>query len=1283
MVVKLPLVKGSAGLSQQLQPGDTIAGSGQVGVPVFGSWAEACASADGADGFQLLGYNSPGDNGGGAYKKVNSLPSQYHGTGGEFTPIPPNATSGGLPVLVFARTSSPYDVYGGPTNLPIIGGCLTFVVAFYMKNPPQPSFTDSVGNTFTLVPSGSSPGGTNASSAAIYFCSNPSPAPIGDVLDYITADNNGEISIYVYTVPGFTGALVDTAVVAVNDVGAAGGVSVPTGSLGAAPCLVVGMCNVGRNVFDGPPAFPYSLSAGWSDLSPPCNGRNVIACAVATSTAGITFAPTWSGTYFATTVLVAFKLFQRTSIDPSYYQLQPTAPIHIAQYGILPSRIDNAVPFLKFGWWLATTAAPSGTSYGSLPNLVRAGWCTIVGDTVTLSPPNFQPADVRNGAFLSFDTDGVLPSPLVAGKIYYAYWGSIASPTSDIPIAASGNSYDNSTGVIMLKLPSTAGLTPGPLSPSGSSGTVTLSALTGTGAVASLNGTWVIKTNDGATTVTLQATASLGASTITGGNCSIAPCAATQTALKITDTNIFQGGTYNAAKGTPITTSGGSGRHYYTTYGESYTEFVIDPGIYYASANAFPGPGLGLKKLRILAYGAHIHTNTNIQATPYTDVNAATNGYNLAYSTQFDTTTEVGTGVWPDHVIVDPATIDNFHINSWVFISCNEMLESVVGNPNSSTFEFVKIKSKSGGNRITFWDQLQYNYRSDFPVFPNPIYIGLNPKVGPGTIWQLNDAFDQEIEVYGLSIYGVTEENWQGILSLKMVECEIFGWGFKSGPFPSTMRSYIAERCKHHNYIPEIDKNVDLMRWSDCDFDQGSNLFFQSASTNKVIIERGRMKGGIGGSPKDLTVLGTFVAGSMALSTVYGISERVLLENDHIQSLTADLQSGATQLPLVQSGYSFVGGTIRVAAGTVGPYGTWWGAAGNPSPPYTNECPILWAVPGGKIAIRTNLVSNGVSAPVLPQYTFGMLTAFTVLDTYIDGSDNFSVDTDMEFLPSTTITFTATVSNGSGGSGNRLNVTGGITPSDACLLAGMIITQAGLPGGSATIASDLGIPNATSNIGVYLLDKNANIGSTTFTASVPMTYVPHPCPRLTVINCTGGRFVTDQAGAPSDIPMFSYFKRAFAGFPISPASRSESYVNVAGNLVSWEINVLKPYTGAEGTYTSVITMFGWKNVSGNFYPTFVQQTVNLKTAGIRTVTAGNTSGGVAGDTLVAVPFWLTGGHLVVNGPVADGGDTLAKMPKIVMTCQTNQGIDFASMVVSTPTSGLDELADTVMQAAIN
>jgi hypothetical protein len=240
----------------------------------------------------------------------------------------------------------------------------------------------------------------------------------------------------------------------------------------------------------------------------------------------------------------------------------------------------------------------------------------------------------------------------------------------------------------------------------------------------------------------------------------------------------------------------------------------------------------------------------------------------------------------------------------------------------------------------------------------------------------------------------------------------------------------------------------------------------------------------------------------------------------------------------------------------------------------------------------------------------------------------------------------------------------------------MVVTGGTVTAGTS-IATGIGIPNSAGNVGTYILNQAVpnNASPTTYTLTLPLNFLPHPAPRLTVINCTGGAFVADMAGAPADIPAYSYCKRAFAGKTLWQTSLIPGKVPVCGNLLSWEIDVQKPYTGAQGTYQCIIYMLGFKYVSGNYYPTFLSQTINLKTAGIRTVSFTGTSGSVSGDTLVAVPLFLTGGHLCTfTGPSAE---TLDQFPRVIMTAQCDQGIDFAAMSVNTTTSGIDQFADTI------
>jgi hypothetical protein len=746
----------------------------------------------------------------------------------------------------------------------------------------------------------------------------------------------------------------------------------------------------------------------------------------------------------------------------------------------------------------------------------------------------------------------------------------------------------------------------------------------------------------------------------------------TPTTFQITSTPLFNGSTATSVKGTPIATSGTqSGTHSYTTYGESWTDFVWDPGNYAASGNMAPGINCGLKRTRALAYGTRIATNINLYGGADRDQNAntpASGGPSLwCYHTQFQTTDVNTSGHQQDNVtLITPAQAVNFYVNSWVALMAIDMQQDAGANWNPSTFEFLKVKSVDAiGGVITFYDRLQYNYRSTYPKFTPGTGVGWSGSAdGPGTIVQLNDGFDQELEVHGLNIYGVTEGTIGGMRTVRLIDCEMYGWAFDSGPSPALVRKFTMERCNFHNCIPEVDKMIDTIEYIDCVFDQTSYPRLQTASINKLLIERCKMMNGVSGTAKETVIKDSFLSGQFKLGIVYGATDRVTLINSYIGETLDSMQEGTVVNTVF---VTFTNGTLSIPIGGTTAYGTWRAPGGATAA----VCPLPWAVPGAKIALcatPTVITNASTSGTINPGSTMGMIKAFTVLDVYTDGAGAFSVDTDLPVFPNTAITLTGTVS------GTTLTATA-VTPSDAWPLAGMNITGGTLPGGTV-ITQIPGVP--ANQLGAYTLNNSATIGaSTPFTVTNVMHYQPHSCARLTVINCTGGRTVADMAGAPPDIPMYSYFRRAFAGLPIS-VNTSERYVRLAGNLLYLNINVLRPYTGAAASYQFNINIFGYKTAGGITYPTISSQSVNLKTVGLRQITAAGVTGNLAGDAISAVPFWLTGSHVVAVGPTLGGGDTLAMMPYVVVTAQTDQGI-YPSLVLNAH-DGVNQFADTVTQA---
>jgi hypothetical protein len=1172
----------------------------------FGSVLEAQGSViqDNITTVQVAGYNFTGDGGDGYYTRVNSLPTPYYKAGGPLPPaagnqqdsidivtVPPSFQSG-IPTLCYGTTwYGNQQGNGGPFTQPIHAGNLAIVVVFLGSwAAPPSSVTDSVGNTYALA-AGAGGSTTNAIPTAIYYNSNPKFAPIGTFINVSALPTN--TVVYVYSVPGFTGAVVDQTAVQVTDnaIGT-GGISLTTSAgLSTNPEFVLGVVSLNQNPIGSVTTYQYTLQPGWYDICPQIVGRNVISCYVANSNSPVTFNPTWTFNNPPNMAfIVTFKTFNNSYLNPSNWLLQPKWPIHSSHIGISPGTTDNKLILQNFARYLSTIAPPSGTSVGAAGTAAWTVTFDIPSSTITIIPPyslNGNPYpqwhQMAAGLAISFDTTGKLPDPIVRGKKYFVHLGTVGPKT-----------------------------------------------------------------------------------------------------IQISDTDIFRGGKNNDGgstnvKGTPIIFSGTqSGTHSFTTYSESWTEIVFDPGLYYASVNQFI-IGYGLKKMRIKGYGARWMTAMMPYTVPWLDPNSSEpNG--AAWQGRFKAV-PTGGGYMPNAIqLQTPSDISNYRVNSWVMLMQNELMDGVYGNWNQNTFEYKKIQTidnDSGSStygQISFFEAIQYTYQDTLPKFQ--AYQGGDPSgwsIGAPNVVQLNENFMIQAEIHGIVFEGPTQDSYTGLYSLRMIDCEFYCWGYKTGPTPSTIREMVFRNCTFHNGVSEVDKMIDYLEYSGCTFDRTSNLDIQSATVNWMVIDKCRMIGLLG-TPKNLVIRDTRFLNALELGASFGVTERMVLINSHIPQFTsARMQQQMFNINV--PGITFVGGTIQMDPSFV-----LFGNNVTDSNGKWIRNPFWWAIPGARVVILADVVTSGGGyyMGVGGGNDFlGILKTFIVEDVYIDSATNkFCVDTDLDYLSHTSVQATGTISGG------VLNVTA-ISPSDACIMKQQTVSGGTLPAtGSNTISADLGVPNQTNNLGNYSIANSQSIAipdnstPTMYTIGTVMMFNPHPCPNMTVIGCTGGRFVSDQGGAPPNIPFMSYFSRTYTGTNYATYVASGAYnVSLIGDLKYWIIDVVKAYTGSGTTCVMEIFMYGWKDGgNGNMYPTWIKQTINLKVKGVRKITQfgvtwNDTTTAISGDSLSPVTFWLGGGHatdMLING---DGfntpaGDTLSMMPKTIMTAQTTQNVDTGSVVIS-------------------
>jgi hypothetical protein len=934
--------------------------------------------------------------------------------------------------------------------------------------------------------------------------------------------------------------------------------------------------------------------------------------------------------------------------------------IDVAQYGIIPSNPDNSQTILQFRMTLAALAAPSNTNQVSGPGITGNGAVTIdiPSGVITIgTAPNTTGGDplnhyLRNGDIVSFSTTGALPTGIVAGKRYYVQYGSVTPTTFQI----------SETSIF---IGTDAGQTSGKGVPVALSGTQS-----GVHSYQSYGEGWT-------DIVIPPGIYFAGNNDFPGVGSGLKKIRVYGYGARFQNNTFIHGRPWYDVNANTGTSQIAYQARFATSYPGAASISLLSPS---QAPNFYVNSCVVVMCTEM--QGQNVTGNWNQYTFEYPRIKA--NNVIGITSGTYNTSTGVITLTLPSigaaSTSVGPKAGLSSLTGTGAFASLNgdwSVLSVTGSGPYTVTLQgpTVAASTITGGKFSTgvllFYDGLQYGYRSTLPAF---VDTTAQFKVGPATIVQLNDTFDQQIEVYGVTFTGVTEEEMLGMLCVRLVDCEIYGWGYKTGPFPSTMKEFTLERCKFRNAVSEVDKMIDVFRASHCEWNSSISLFnnnidsgplFQSSNINRMVLEDCNILGGISGSTRNMTIRDSNVGFKFSIGTVYGAIERLRLDNCTISFIESHNQAQQF-LPVADPSVTFSNGTIKILVGSSNLYGTYNGPAA------AGICPILWAVPGAKIAICTSAATSG---SMRNTGAFAMIGAFTVQDVYNDGLGNFCVDTDLAVLPTSTITFNGTMS------GSTLTITGGIAPVGACPVGGMTIvaTAGGTLPANTTIQSDLGYPNGANNLGNYSLSNGAASGTpTSFSASYPLYFLPHPAPRATIIGCTGGRFASDAAGAPADSPLFSYFKRVFSGGTIFPQAAESSRVNLAGNLVSWTVNVQKPYTGTAGSYVCSVNMFSWVLSAGNYYLTVVTQTINLKTAGIRTFTATNTTGSVAGDTLVAVPGWLSGGHWVDIVDGGGGGEALSKYPVMIMTATSYQGIEADELVTTTATSGLALLDGTVM-----
>lgn len=228
-----------------------------------------------------------------------------------------------------------------------------------------------------------------------------------------------------------------------------------------------------------------------------------------------------------------------------------------------------------------------------------------------------------------------------------------------------------------------------------------------------------------------------------------------------------------------------------------------------------------------------------------------------------------------------------------------------------------------------------------------------------------------------------------------------------------------------------------------------------------------------------------------------------------------------------------------------------------------------------------------------------------------------------------------------------------------------------IPGSKMFISSsnsfiNLGAPFIVTNVyqdatNLYFDTTLATLPTFTGTFTVNQSLCQHSCPSLIASNVTGNDTAIMLGKQAKELPIFSYAHKVYSADlsnvnPGSPGGAQQIYQ--WGTLVSLKVNVIQADTGANGTLTlHPIGKFGANTMNAsNAYFQF-DLTINLKTAGVRTVTPTNVTGNVTGDVISAPgAVWFIQWGLAPWISASIAANTPAQMPIVEIELVTDQGV---------------------------
>lgn len=206
-----------------------------------------------------------------------------------------------------------------------------------------------------------------------------------------------------------------------------------------------------------------------------------------------------------------------------------------------------------------------------------------------------------------------------------------------------------------------------------------------------------------------------------------------------------------------------------------------------------------------------------------------------------------------------------FTAGKWALISGLDLM-GTGSPPNPFLYEYVlptNVNGTTGG--ITLQDPLQNSYSDTWPVF-NVGDANHDNHGGPASLYAINDGWGVEATFQGilLDLIATGGQTYSKGRKMTFQDVKLVDG---NGLIPSGSKEVIFNSCVLNTYQMEVDKITERVTFDNTVTGQ---LFFQS-SVDIVTVQNGsNISGGLNGTPRNLTVTGSTVAGVNLGATAFG-----------------------------------------------------------------------------------------------------------------------------------------------------------------------------------------------------------------------------------------------------------------------------------------------------------------------------------------------------------------------------------------------------------------------------